>query len=51
LLVAQAGGESIDGIDDILALQPTACHQRVPVLLGSRQEILRLRAYHQQATE
>jgi fructose-1,6-bisphosphatase len=51
LLVAQAGGESIDGIDDILALQPTVCHQRVPVLLGSRQEILRLRAYHQQATE
>ena len=51
LLVAQAGGESIDGTDDILALQPTACHQRVPVLLGSRQEIQRLREYHQQATE
>jgi fructose-1,6-bisphosphatase len=51
LLVAQAGGESIDGLEDVLALQPTSCHQRVPVLLGSRQEIQRLREYHQQATE
>lgn len=51
LLVAQAGGESIDGIEDILALQPTDCHQRVPVLMGSRQEIRRLREYHRQVTE
>ena len=51
LLVAQAGGESIDGLEDVLALQPTSCHQRVPVLLGSKQEIQRLREYHQQATE
>lgn len=51
LLVAQAGGESIDGLEDVLAIQPTDCHQRVPVLLGSRQEIQRLREYHQQATE
>lgn len=51
LLVAQAGGESIDGLVDVLALQPASCHQRVPVLLGSRQEIQRLREYHQQATE
>lgn len=50
LLVAQAGGESIDGLNDILALQPTACHQRVPVLMGSAQEIRRLREYHQQAS-
>lgn len=49
LLVVQAGGESIDGSEDILAIQPTACHQRVPVLLGSKQEIQRLREYHRQA--
>lgn len=49
LLVTQAGGESITGQGDVLALQPTDCHQRVPVLLGSKQEIQRLRDYHQQA--
>jgi fructose-1,6-bisphosphatase I/sedoheptulose-1,7-bisphosphatase/fructose-1,6-bisphosphatase I len=50
LLVTQAGGESIDGLQDILSIQPTASHQRVPVLLGAKQEIQRLREYHQQAT-
>ena len=51
LPVAQAGGESITGLEDVLAIQPTSCHQRVPVLLGSKKEIQRLREYHQQATE
>jgi len=51
LLVTQAGGASIDGLEDVLALQPTACHQRVPVLLGAKQEIQRLRDYHQQASQ
>jgi fructose-1,6-bisphosphatase len=51
LLVTQAGGESITGLEDVLAIQPTSCHQRVPVLLGSKKEIQRLREYHQQATE
>lgn len=50
LLVTQAGGASIDGLDDILSIQPTSCHQRVPVLLGAKQEIQRLRDYHQQAS-
>ena len=49
LLVTQAGGESITGQADVLVMQPTECHQRVPVLLGSKQEIQRLRDYHQQA--
>jgi fructose-1,6-bisphosphatase len=47
LLVTQAGGESIDGLEDVLAIRPSTCHQRVPVLLGSKQEIQRLREYHQ----
>ena len=49
LLVTQAGGESIDGLQEVLAIAPESCHQRVPVLLGSKQEIQRLRDYHQQA--
>lgn len=49
LLVTQAGGESIDGLQEVLTIAPDSCHQRVPVLLGSKQEIQRLRDYHQQA--
>lgn len=49
LLVTQAGGDSIDGIDAILDVQPTALHQRVPVLLGAKNEIQRLQQYHRQA--
>lgn len=46
LLVTQAGGESIDGEQPVLAIQPSSCHQRVPVLLGAKQEIQRLHDYH-----
>ncbi len=49
LLVTQAGGDSIDGVDAILDVQPTALHQRVPVLLGAKNEIQRLQQYHRQA--
>lgn len=49
LLVIQAGGDSIDGVDAILDVQPTALHQRVPVLLGAKNEIQRLQQYHRQA--
>lgn len=51
LLVSQAGGESIDGKQAILAIQPDSCHQRVPVLLGAKQEIQRLREYHWQDSD
>ncbi|MDP8567998.1 class 1 fructose-bisphosphatase [Methylophilus aquaticus] len=49
LLVTQAGGGSINGEQDVLSLQPEQCHQRVPVLLGAKNEIERLREYHRQA--
>lgn len=46
-LVMQAGGLSIDGEVSILDIVPEQLHQRVPVLLGSADEIQRLLAYHQ----
>ena len=46
LLVVQAGGASITGEQDVLHVQPEQCHQRVPVLLGAKNEIERLRDYH-----
>ncbi|MEZ5476627.1 MAG: class 1 fructose-bisphosphatase [Thiolinea sp.] len=47
LIVEQAGGASTTGRERILDIQPRDLHQRVPVVLGSRQEVELLTAYHQ----
>ena len=46
LLVEQAGGAATTGRQRILDLQPTHLHQRVPVILGSKQEVERVTGYH-----
>ena len=48
LLVEQAGGLAIAGTQRILDIQPTELHQRAAVMLGSREEVERLRLYHQE---
>ena len=45
-LVEQAGGLASTGRERILDLQPQRLHQRVPVMLGAREEVLRLEDYH-----
>lgn len=45
-LVEQAGGASINGTQLIMDLQPTDLHERVSVMLGSKEEIERLQHYH-----
>ena len=45
-LVEQAGGASINGTQTIMDLQPTGLHERVSVMLGSKEEIDRLKQYH-----
>ena len=45
-IVEQAGGASSTGRHRILDLAPTALHQRVPVILGSRNEVERIIRYH-----
>jgi fructose-1,6-bisphosphatase I len=39
MLVEQAGGRAFDGKQQILDVQPTGLHQRVSVMLGSREEV------------
>jgi len=39
LVVERAGGKATDGVTDILEIQPTKLHQRVPVVLGSANEV------------
>ncbi len=46
-LVEQAGGAATNGRERILDVQPTQLHQRVSVVLGSRNEVERVTSYHQ----
>jgi fructose-1,6-bisphosphatase len=46
LLVEQAGGRASTGRARLLEVVPTSLHQRVPVVLGSRQEVERIERYH-----
>ena len=45
-IVEQAGGASCTGRERILTLQPKALHQRVPVFLGSKNEVTRILDAH-----
>ena len=45
-LVEQAGGAVINGVDAILDIQPQVLHERVSVILGSKEEVNLLRQYH-----
>ena len=45
-LVEQAGGASTNGRQRILDLQPTKLHERVSVVLGSKNEVERITRYH-----
>ena len=45
-IVEQAGGAATDGREPILDLQPKSLHQRVAVVLGSRNEVARVSSYH-----
>jgi fructose-1,6-bisphosphatase I len=46
-IVEQAGGASSTGRQRIMEIQPRELHQRVPVILGSRNEVERIIGYHQ----
>lgn len=46
-LMEQAGGASGTGRQRIMDIQPTELHQRVPVIIGSKNEVELLTAYHQ----
>ena len=46
LLIEQAGGAATTGRQRILDIMPGKLHQRVPVILGSKNEVERVTAYH-----
>jgi fructose-1,6-bisphosphatase I len=50
-IVEQAGGAASTGRTRIMEIDPTHIHQRVPVILGSKNEVERIVAYHREAEE
>ena len=46
MLIEQAGGASSTGRQRLMEVQPAQLHQRVPVILGSKNEVLRIERYH-----
>ena len=46
MLIEQAGGASSTGRARLMDLAPEQLHQRVPVILGSKNEVLRIERYH-----
>jgi fructose-1,6-bisphosphatase I len=47
-IIEQAGGACSTGRERILDIKPTGIHQRVPLILGSKNEVERIAAYHQE---
>lgn len=47
MLIEQAGGASTTGRVRIMDIQPTELHQRVPVVIGSKNEVDLVTQYHQ----
>jgi fructose-1,6-bisphosphatase I len=48
-MIEQAGGASTNGKQRILDLQPSQLHERVSVILGSKNEVERVTQYHAKA--
>jgi fructose-1,6-bisphosphatase I len=45
-IIEQAGGACSTGRERILDIKPAGVHQRVPVVLGSKNEVERIVGYH-----
>ena len=50
-LIEQAGGAATNGQQRILDLQPAGLHERVSVILGSKNEVARVTRYHAEAVK
>ncbi len=48
-IVEQAGGVASTGYERIMDIKPSGLHQRVPVILGSKNEVERIVRYHKEA--
>jgi fructose-1,6-bisphosphatase I len=47
-VIEQAGGVASTGYERIMDIAPSGLHQRVPVILGSKNEVDRIVRYHKE---
>ena len=47
-IARQAGGKASTGIQDILEIEPTRLHQRVPLIIGSRKDVETAERFYQE---
>ena len=50
-LLEQAGGLALTGKNRIMNIPPSSVHQRVPCILGSRDDVLEMRRYYVQSDD
>jgi fructose-1,6-bisphosphatase I/sedoheptulose-1,7-bisphosphatase len=48
MIMEQAGGRASTGHEPMLTVQPTALHQRIGLLFGSKNEVERIERYHRE---
>ncbi len=48
-IIEQAGGASTDGVQRIMEITPTHIHQRIPVVLGAKNEVAYVKDLHDKA--
>ena len=48
MIIEQAGGRATTGRERVLEIVPTSIHERVPLILGSRNEVERIERYHRE---
>jgi fructose-1,6-bisphosphatase I len=49
MIVEQAGGAASTGLERILDIQPISLHQKVPLIIGSRDDVKEYNAFYKQA--
>ncbi|WP_064611817.1 class 1 fructose-bisphosphatase, partial [Moraxella catarrhalis] len=48
-IIEQAGGASTDGVERIMEIKPSHIHQRIPVVLGAKEEVDYVKDLHAKA--
>ena len=50
MVVEQAGGAASNGSERILDIQPTSLHQKVPLIIGSRDDVREYNRFYREAS-
>jgi fructose-1,6-bisphosphatase I len=51
MIVEQAGGAASTGAEQILDVQPASLHQKVPLIIGSREDVVEYNRFFKEAQQ